>query len=170
METPVERPIAVYRTHPLTLWVTFFGALLLQTSLPIVIPLARLFDFPLLVTIYFALLQRKKVFGTLLGTAAGLLQDALTHGFLGMFGMAKALSGYLAAWASVKFDLEQGLGRFVLTALIVLVHSLILAGLRQVLLDPPPVFEPLDLASVVLVNVALALILFRLFDRFRTPA
>ncbi len=54
MSQPLERPIAVYRVHPMTLWGTLFVALLLQISLPLVLPLARLFDLPLLAVIYVA--------------------------------------------------------------------------------------------------------------------
>jgi hypothetical protein len=35
------------------------------------------------------------------------------------------------------------------------------------LLDPPPAFMALDLATAVLVNVALSLIVFPVLDRFR---
>src|SRR3974377_178978 len=106
MAQSLERPIAVYRVHPATLWGSLFVALLLQTFLPLILPLARLFDFPLLAVIYFALLKRNRVFGTVLGRGAGLLQDALSHGYIGTFGMAKAFIGYIAAWGSVKFNLE----------------------------------------------------------------
>jgi rod shape-determining protein MreD len=170
MNQTLERTLAVYRVHPATLWGSLFAALLLQTFLPLVLPLARLFDLPLLAVIYFALMKRNRVFGTLLGMGVGLLQDALSHGYIGMFGIAKALVGYLAAWGSVKFNLEHTLPRFFLTGSLILVHSLILVGLRRVLLEVPPLPQPLDLASTVLVNVALALIFFRALDRFKEPA
>lgn len=170
MSQPLERPIAVYRVHPATLWSSLFAALLLQTFLPLVLPLARLFEFPLLAVIYFSLLKRNRVFGTVLGMAVGLLQDALAHGYIGMFGMAKALIGYIAAWGSVKLDLEHILARFTLTGTLIVVHSLILLGLRRALLEVLSVSPPLDLVSTLLVNTALALILFRLLDRFKQPA
>jgi rod shape-determining protein MreD len=97
MPQSVERPIAVYRVNPPTFWLPLFTALLLQTFVPLILPLVRLFDLPLLAVIYFALLKRNRVFGTLLGMGVGLLQDALSHGYIGMFGMAKALVGYMAA-------------------------------------------------------------------------
>lgn len=170
MTTPAERPINVYRVHPLTLWVAVFLALVLQAFLPVVLPLARLLDLPLLVVIYFSVTRRNKVFGTLLGAALGLAEDALNHGFLGMFGIAKALVGYFAAWASVQFDLEQFLGRLALTVTLILFHSLVLAGLRHVLMVSPPSLQPLDLASLVFLNAAAALVLFQALDRFRRPA
>ncbi len=153
----------------MTLWSALFAALLLQISLPLVLPLARLFDLPLLGVIYFALLRRNRVFGTLLGMAVGILQDALSHGYIGMFGMCKALVGYIAAWGSVKFNLEHILPRFLLTGALILLHNLVLVGLRQALLEVPVTVQPLDLASTVMVNLALALALFPLLDRFRQP-
>jgi rod shape-determining protein MreD len=164
-----HRSIAVFRAHPATLGVSALVALVLQTYLPVKLPLARLIDFPLLVTIYFALLRRNKLFAIGLGTALGLIQDALSHGYVGMFGMAKALVGYLAASASVKFDPERSLTRFGLVGVLVLIHNLWMAALEQLLPTPPP-FQPLDLASTVLINVALALVLYQLLDRFKRPA
>jgi len=170
MSARTQRPIAVFRMHPAVLWVTVFVALLLQRFLPLKLSLAGLFDFPLLAVIYFALARRNKVFAIGLGTAAGLLQDALGPDPIGIFGMAKALIGYLAASASVKFELDDVLARLALTALLVPVHSLALFALQRGLLEVPPPSQPLDMASGVLVNVGLGLILFQVLDRFRRPA
>jgi cell shape-determining protein MreD len=84
-----------------------------------------------------------------------------------MFGMAKALVGYLAASAAIRFNVESLFARSVVTASLILLHSICMAGLQHSLLDPPPPFVPLELASGVLVNVALSLALFPLLDRFR---
>jgi rod shape-determining protein MreD len=169
MNRSLERPIAVYRVHPATLWGSLFVALLLQTTVPLVLPVARLFDLPLLVVIYFALLERNRVFGTVLGMGVGLLQDALSQPYIGMFGMAKTLVGYIAAWGSVKFNLEHIVPRFVLTGALIVVHSLILLALRRTLLEVSPLSQPLDLMSSVLVNIALALVLFPALDQFKQP-
>lgn len=165
-----RRPVDVYRVHPITLWVTVFVALLLQTFLPLTFPQARFFDFPLLVVIYFSLVRRRKLFGIGLGTAVGLVQDALTHHYLGLYGMAKALVGYLAASASVKFDLEQLLARFILAGILIFVHSTFLIGLEHALLEFPPPLVPLDLATNLLFNASMALILFQVLDRFKRRA
>ncbi|HEV2425443.1 MAG TPA: rod shape-determining protein MreD [Terriglobia bacterium] len=170
MPAPAERPINVYRVHPLTLWAAAFLALVLQSFLPVMLPAAHLLDLPLLIVIYFSLMRRSKVFGTLFGASLGLAEDALTHGFLGMFGIASALVGYLGAWASIQFDLEQFLGRLTVTSALVLFHSLALAGLERVLVASPPAFQLLDLVSIVLLNSALAMILFQVLDRLRRPA
>jgi len=167
MVTSASRPVPVYSIHPAIMVVAALLALLLQTFLPLKFPLARLMDFPLLITIYFALLRRNKVFGIGLGTMLGLLQDTLSHGYIGIFGIAKAIVGYLVAFASTKFELESLMARTLLTALFVLVHSLCLAALQRTLLESPPPFQPLAVASGILVNAALGLILFQILDRFR---
>jgi rod shape-determining protein MreD len=102
-----------------------------------------------------------------LGTGLGLVQDALSHGYVGMLGMAKALIGYLAALAAIRFNVESVFARSVVTASLILLHNLCMVGLQHALLDSPPPFFPLDLASAVLVNVALSLILFPVLDRLR---
>lgn len=169
MPVSTDRPLEVFRVHPGTFWLTLLGALLLQSLLPLKLPLARLMDFPLLAVIYFAQLRRNKVFGIGLGTGIGLLQDALSHGYIGIFGMAKAVVGYLATSASLRFDLESLLARSILMGILVMVHALCLAGLQHGLLEYPPPFQPLSMASGILVNAALGLVVFQLLDRFRRP-
>ena len=170
MSSADHRSVEVFRVRPAVVCVTVFLAVLLQTVLPLTVPQARIIDFPLLVTIYFALLRRSKMFGIGLGTVTGLCQDALSHHYIGLFGMAKALVGYLAASASLKFELEEVLSRFVLAALLILAHGIFLLGVQHGLLENPPAFVPLDFVVSVSFNVALALVLFHALDRFRHPA
>jgi len=170
MGATARRRVEVFRVNATTLWLTAFAALLLQTVLPLIHPLARLIDFPLLVTIYFSLLRRNQIFGVGLGTALGLLQDALAHGLIGTSGMAKALVGFLAASASVKFDLEQLAPRLFFAGILIFIHSIFLFGLERALLDPPPPFQPFDMLSGVLINAALGLVMFQGLDHFKHPA
>jgi len=170
MPVSTQRSVAVYQIHPAIILATALAALLLQTFLPLKLPLARMMDFPLLLVIYFALMRRNRMFGMGLGTALGLLQDALSHGYIGIFGISKAITGYLAASASTSFELESLLTRTVLTGVFVLVHNLCLIVLQHVLLESPPPFQLISTVSAILVNVALGLILFQLLDRFRRPA
>lgn len=146
-----------------------FAAVLAQTFLPLRLPLARYFDFPLVVTLYFALLRRNKTFAIGLGTFVGLLQDAFGSGLIGMHGMAKAFVAYAAATAGVKFEMDRLLARFLLMVVLVPAHAVFLAGLRQVLFESPPPFTISDLVTGLLVNVGLGLLLFPLLDRFRRP-
>jgi rod shape-determining protein MreD len=164
-----RRQVEVYRMRPVVVGVAVFASLLFQTVLPLTFPRARFLDLPLLVVVYFSVQRRGKLFAIGLGAAVGLLQDALSHHYIGLYGMSKALVAYLAASASVKFDLEQLLARFVLAGILVLVHGAFLIGLERALLEAPPPFVPLDLATSVLSNMAVALLLFYLLDRFKRP-
>ncbi len=170
MVTSIQRPVAVYRVNPTAFWVATFAAVLLQRLLPLKVSFARVFDFPLLVTIFFALVRQDKIFGTGLGTALGLLQDAFSHGFIGIHGMAKAVVGYLAASAGVKFELERLVARLVLAGVLILIHNLSVELLQRGLLETVLPFQPLELVVSVMVNVGLGLILFQLLDRFKQPA
>lgn len=167
MAKALQRAVDSFRVHPAALGATVFLALVLQTYLPVRLPSARLFDFPLLVAIYIAIVRRNKILAIAICTAIGLLQDALASGLIGLFGMAKALTGYLAASASVKFELEDLFPRLGLTSSLVLIHGLTLALLHRVLLDPPPPFQFLDFAASVLVNTGFGMVLFLLLDRLR---
>ena len=170
MPTSTHRPVAVYQMHAAVLPIAVLLGLLLQMLLPLKFPLARLMDFPLLITIYFALIRRDKIYGIVLGTVLGLLQDALSHGLIGINGITKAMVGYLVASASTRFELESLPARALLTGVFVLINNLSLVVLQRVLLEAPPSFQPLALASTLLVNVALGLILYQILDRFRRPA
>jgi rod shape-determining protein MreD len=166
----LRKPVRASRIRPVLLWLSILGSVLLQATLPAVFPLARLFEFPLLVTIYFSVASRDKIFGIFLGTGLGLLQDALSHSYLGLMGMAEGLAGYLAVSASTKFDVDHAFARSLLVATLVIVQNLLVAFLRHVLLEASYPMEPLRLASSALVNIALGLVLFRLFDRFQRSA
>src|SRR5580698_9386270 len=64
-------------------------------------------DLPLMVVIYFAMSRRNPVSATIGGAIIGILQDALTHQPIGVFGIAKAFIGYLAASLGVKIDTDS---------------------------------------------------------------
>jgi len=167
MARAIQKATTAFRMHPALLWVVVFVALVLQTFLPVKFPLARVFDFPLLVAIYFSVVRRNKIFAIGLGTGIGLLQDALSSGLIGMFGMAKGLIGYLAATASVKFELEDMFARLGLMATLVFVHGVFLAVMQRLLLEPPPPFNLLDLLSGTLINAGFGLIIFLALDKLR---
>jgi len=170
MISSARRPVAVFQMHPAILSVAMLVALLLQTLLPLRLPLARLMDFPLLITIYFALMRRNEMAGMAMGTSLGLLQDALSHGYIGIFGIAQAVVGFLAAAASTRFELESLVARTVLTGVFVLVHNLCVAFLERLLLEGAHPFESLTFVAAILVNTALGLIIFQILDHFRHPA
>ncbi len=162
-----HRPKEVFRVRRLVLAVIVFVAILLQVTLPPALPISHLFQFPLLVVIYFSMVRENQAFGIVFGTGLGLLQDALSHGYLGQMGMAKALVGYLAATAGLKFEFDHLLVRGLLIGSLVLIHNGFLYVLTHDLLGLPAPFKLLHLLASLLVNVALGLILFPLFDRLK---
>ncbi|MGC2160530.1 MAG: rod shape-determining protein MreD [Silvibacterium sp.] len=153
-------PLLVYVLVPLL-------ALGLQSFVPLHFPHFAILDLPLLVVIYFATTLRMPVAATIGGAFLGLAQDALTHQPLGVFGIAKALVGYLAASLGVRIDTESLGTRLVLTFLFVLLNdgtNWILV--RHLLAEPLPwgwLYQLLRAA----INMLVAVILFALLDRLK---
>jgi len=142
-------------------------ALFLQAFLPLRLGFFSWFDLPLLVVIFFALARRSPVTGLLTGAAIGVLQDALTHHPIGLFGIAKTVVGYGASSLGVKIDVENAASRFLVTLFFYMVHEaayfLIARGLVGIGLQWS---WPHELGSA-LANAALAVALFALLDWFK---
>ena len=170
MDVYRHRPKEAFRAHPAVLSLIVFASLLLEVTLPPTLPVARLFQLPLLVTIYFSMIRENQIFGTAFGMSLGLLEDALSHGYLGQMGMAKALVGYLAATAGLKLEFDNLLVRGILIGSLVIVHNSFSYLLTHQLLGFPIPFNSLHILTTTVVNVALGLILFLLFDRLKKRA
>jgi len=170
MDVYRHRPKEAFRAHPAVLSLIVFASLLLEVTLPPSLPVARLFQLPLLVTIYFSMIRENQIFGTAFGMSVGLLEDALSHGYLGQMGMAKALVGYLAATAGLKLEFDNLLVRGLLIGSLVIVHSSFSYLLIHQLLGLPAPFDSMHILTTTVVNVALGLILFLLFDRLKKRA
>ena len=110
-----EQHIEVHRYAPGSIVLTVAAALALQAFLPVHFAWTRMLELPLLVTIYFALSRRNPSVGLMLGMTIGLLQDALSHTPLGLYGIAKTLVGYVASSIGARVDVEHSISRFVLT-------------------------------------------------------
>jgi len=170
MDVYRHRPKEAFRAHPAVLLLIVFASLLLEVTLPPTLPVAHLFQLPLLVTIYFSMIRENKIFGTAFGMSVGLLEDALSHGYLGQMGMAKALIGYLAATAGLKLEFDNLLVRGLLIGSLVIIHNIFSYLLVHQLLGLPAPFDPMHFLATAVVNVALGLILFLLFDRLKKRA
>ena len=90
-------------------------------------------DLVLVVVLYVALTSGP-VTGLLSGTAAGLAQDALSSGVIGIGGLAKTLVGFLAGIVGTQFIVAQPFQRFVVFFAGTVVHAIVFMGL-YVLLD-----------------------------------
>jgi rod shape-determining protein MreD len=109
-------------------------ALALQTTLArFIIRGTVAVDLVLVVVVYVALTSGP-VTGLLCGTAAGLAQDALSSGIIGIGGLAKTVVGFLAGIVGTQFIVSQPLPRFIVFLAATAVHAIVFIGL-YVLLD-----------------------------------
>ena len=110
------------------------AALALQTTLAsLVIRGTAELDLVLIVVVYLALTSGP-VTGLFLGSAAGLIQDSLSHGIIGVGGLAKTVVGFVAGMLGTQFIITAPLSRFVVFVLATVLHAAIFMGL-YVLLD-----------------------------------
>lgn len=85
---------------------------------------ARFFDLPLLVVVYYAI-TRGPAGALLAGTGAGLLQDSLEGTLLGVSALSQAMVGYLVGVLGLRFALAPVMSRIlVLAAATVLASSI----------------------------------------------
>ncbi len=85
----------------------------------------KIFDLPLLVTIFFAVARRRPVPGLLTGAAIGTLQDVFAGSFIGLNGIAKTIIGYLASSLGVRIDVDNPGSRFLMTFGFCLIHRVL---------------------------------------------
>ena len=87
-----------------------------------------------LVAVVYVALTSGPVTGMLTGTFAGLVQDALSSGVIGIGGLAKTIVGFLTGIIGTQFIVAQPLPRFVVFFSTTVLHAVIFMGL-YVLLD-----------------------------------
>jgi rod shape-determining protein MreD len=139
----------------------------LQAFMPVRLPFLRIFDFGLLLTIFFAVSRRSQVSGLLTGAAIGLLQDCLTHTPFGVFGIAKTLVGYGASSIGIKIDVENPGSRFLLTFVFYAVHLAVFMAIERWLMGQPVHFNLGHEAGVAVANSVMAVFLFAMLNRFK---
>lgn len=86
-----------------------------------------------LVVVVYAALTAGPVTGLLAGTFAGLVQDALSSGVVGIGGLAKTVVGFLAGIIGTQFIVAQPLPRFVVFFAATLLHAALFMGLYELL-------------------------------------
>lgn len=145
-------------------------AIFLQAFLPLRFSFFSIFDLPLLVVIFFAMARRSQVAGLMTGAVIGLLQDALTHHPLGVYGIAKTVVGYGASSLGVKLDVESVGTRLLVTTGFYVVHQIIYFTIARLLvgLDLRWVWSRELIAAVA--NAVVGVLLFTLMDRLKERA
>ena len=89
-------------------------------------------DLVLVVVVYVALTSGS-VAGLLTGTVAGLIQDSLSTGLIGIGGLAKTIVGFVAVIIGTQFIVSQPLPRFLVFFVATVAHQAITIGLGVVL-------------------------------------
>ena len=85
----------------------------------------RIFDFPLLVTIFFAVARRRPIPGLMTGAVIGTLQDIFAGTYIGLNGIAKTMIGFLASSLGVRIDVDVPGSRFLMVFIFSLVHRIL---------------------------------------------
>lgn len=85
-------------------------------------------DLVLVVVVYVALTSGP-VRGMVAGSFAGIIQDALSSGVIGIGGLAKSLVGFLAGAIGQQFIVTAALPRFVIFLAATAVHAMVFMGL-----------------------------------------
>ena len=111
---------------------TIAGALALQTTLTAYVRETATLDLVLIVVVYLSLTSGPTT-GVLAGTAAGLIQDALSSGVMGIGALAKTIVGFAAGRVGTQFIVTAPLPRFVVFIGASLLHAAILMGLYVLL-------------------------------------
>ena len=159
--------VEVYRfSIPATVLIPL-AAIFLQAFVPLRFPFFLIFDLPLLVTIGFATARRNPLAGLLTGGLIGIMQDALTHQPIGLYGISKTVVGFGASSLGIKLDVENAGARFLITIFFFAVHEVVyfliargLVGLRMAWSWPH------ELLSGV-ANALLGVLVFMLLDRVK---
>jgi rod shape-determining protein MreD len=139
-------------------------ALVLQTTLArFVLRGPYAIDLVLIAVVYVALTSGP-VTGMLSGTAAGLMQDALSSGVIGIGGLAKTIVGFLAGVIGTQFIVTHSLPRFVVFFGATVLHAIVFMGLYM-LLELRPFGTPYGaVAGQALGNAIVGVVVFQLVE------
>jgi rod shape-determining protein MreD len=89
-------------------------------------------DLVLVVVVYNAL-SSGRVGGMLAGSFAGLVQDALSGGVIGMAGLSKTVVGFLTGIVGTQFIVTHSASRFVVFFLATVVNAIVFMGTYELL-------------------------------------
>lgn len=152
-----------------TVWLILIplASIAFQVNVPLFFRHLAYLEMPLLVTVYFSLMRRNPIGGTLIGAAIGLLQDALSHQPLGVFGMVKTMVGYFAASVSIKIDVDNTTVRVGLSFFFFFFHQFFTWVLVRALLAQAVDFDISQTLLFGLLNSLVAIPLFHLLDKLK---
>jgi rod shape-determining protein MreD len=165
---PRDKGVARFRRWGLI--VVPLAAILFQVYVPLFFQFLQFLEMPLLVTVYFSLMQRDQMSGTFIGAGIGLVQDSLSHQPLGMFGLVKTLVGYFAASVGMRFDVDHVVIRYLLGFLFYCFHQFLYWVMARALLGQMVPFDVQQMFFLGLLNAAVGISLFHFLDKLKERA
>jgi rod shape-determining protein MreD len=168
--SPTDSHIEVHKFRIIAVIGVTLAALLIQSFLPVHFPRARMLDLPLLITLFFGFSRRNPSTGLLLGMVIGLAQDSLARSQIGLYGISKTLTGFMASSFGSRIDVEHPLSRLALTLAFYIFHQGAYTLTQRLLLAKPEAFFTTHLLIAAGVNALIAVALFPLLDKLRLPS
>lgn len=156
--------------HRYSIWVIALFvviSVLVQSKLPLWLPRTSWLDLPLIVTIYFGLSYRDSIHGMSIGAVAGLLQDALSHGPIGINGMTKTLVGFFTSSVSGRIEVEHTVIRMTALWLFSVVNLGLFAVLEKIFFASRFSWAHYHFVFTPILNVVIGLPFFYFGDRLR---
>ena len=141
-----------------------FAALVLQTTLARYLVRGSVgVDLVLVVVVYVSLKAGPTV-GMLTGTVAGLMQDSLMTGIVGIGSLGKTLVGYLAGIVGRAFIVTQPVPRFLVFVAATLLEMTVITGLRAVVTPGPASVPAGAIVAQAFGNALVGIVLFQLTE------
>ena len=162
-----QRETQISRFRAWVLFLVPLGAILFQVYVPRFFQFLAYLELPLIVTVYFALMRRSPIGGLFVGALVGLAQDSLSKNPLGMFGITKTISGYVAASVGLRLDVDHPLIRLVLGFFFFVFHHFIFWALSRGLLGQTMIFETQRTLVLGLLYAIVAVSLFHFLDKLK---
>ncbi len=140
------------------------AALVLQTTLARFLVRGSIGVDLVLVAVVYLGLTTGPVAGMFSGTIAGLAQDALASGVVGIGGLAKTIVGYLTGIIGTTFIMTQTVPRFLMFFGATVVQSAVTLGLDALLERGAPEIPYAGVMAQAIGNALLGVVLFQLTE------
>lgn len=144
--------------------VVIAAAIIVQTTLAVLLgPRAAGLDLVLVAVVYLALVSGPRA-GLLAGAIAGLIQDAMGSGIIGIGGLGKTVVGFLAGYLGAQFIVARPMPRFVVFFAATLVDAVVVMSLLWVLSMRQSGAALLDTFERAIGHALVGVVLFQLIE------
>ncbi|MCC7153604.1 MAG: rod shape-determining protein MreD [Bryobacterales bacterium] len=164
------REPAVTRFRPLSWLVVPLLAIWFQVFVHRFVGYVSYLELPLLVTIYFSMMRRQPIIGSVFGACVGLAQDSLSDHYVGMFGIVKTMVGFIAASLSLRFDVDSPLLRLTVTYALFVFHQMGYWAVAKFLVGQSVDLQLPQMAIQGFLNALIAIPFYLVLDRLKEEA